>query len=389
MKKRTVVIVLLVVSVVLAACSSAPTPTPDASTSAQPLPAVVSASGKVLPEQWANLSFRAGGPIIALMVQSGDAVKAGDLIAQLDDVDAKLAVAQAEAALAVAQAQLAQLKAGPRAEQVAQAEQVVAQAEAAWRGAQSQYGQLKAGATAADIAAAEAAIAAAFTERKVLQDTYDKINTFGGPLEEQTRARLNAANQAYTAAQQRLDQLKAGATKNELGVAGANINAAKAQLEQATAQLDLLKAGATAEQIAVADAGVKQAQVAVDTAKAQLDKLQLTAPFDGTIGTVYARSGELAQPGQSIVTLGDLGSLRVETTDLSETDIARVNVGQPVNVTFDALPGKTIRGKVARLAPMSTPGQSAVNYIVTVALDEIDPALRWGMTAFVDVQVNE
>ena len=60
------------------------------------------------------LSFRAGGPIVELKVQSGDTVKAGDVIARLDDVDAKLAVAQAEAALAVAQAQLAQLKAGPR-----------------------------------------------------------------------------------------------------------------------------------------------------------------------------------------------------------------------------------------------------------------------------------
>ena len=228
-----------------------------------------------------------------------------------------------------------------------------------------------------------------YTERKVLQDTYDKINKIGGPLEEQTRARLNAAIQAHTAAQQRLDQLKAGATKNELGAAAANINAAKAQMEQAKAQLDLLKAGATAEQIAVADAGVKQAQVAVDTAKAQLDKLQLIAPFDGTIGTVYVRSSEVTQPGQPIVTLGDLGSLCIETTDLSETDVARVKEGQPVKVTFDALPGKTINGKVVRIAPMSTPGQSAVNYIVTVQLDEIDPALRWGMTAFVDVQVGQ
>jgi multidrug efflux pump subunit AcrA (membrane-fusion protein) len=382
-------LILAIFAVALAACSSAPTPTPDTSKSAQPLPAVVSASGKVLPEQWANLSFRAGGPIVKLDVQSGDAVKAGDPIAQLDDVDAQLAVAQADAALAVAQAQLAQLKAGPRTEQITQAEQAVAQADAAWHGAQAQYGQLKAGTTAADLAAAEAAIAAAFTERKVLQDAYDKIDTFGGPLEEQTRARLNAANQAYAAAQQRLDQLKAGATKNELSAAAANINATKAQVEQAKAQLDLLKAGATAEQIAVAEAGVKQAQVAVDTAKAQLDKLQLIAPFDGTIGTVYARSGELAQAGQPIVTLGNLGSLRVETTDLSETDIARVKEGQPANVTFDALPGRTINGKVMRLAPMSTPGQSAVNYIVTVALDEIDPALRWGMTAFVDVQIGQ
>ncbi len=396
-------ILSLLLATLLAACGSAPA-TPAPATSAQPLPAIVSASGKVLPEQWANLSFRTGGPIVELKVQSGDKVKSGDVIARLDDVDARLAVAQAEAALIVAQAQLAQLKASPRTEQVAQAEQAVAQAQAAWQGAQAQYGQLKSGARAADIAAAEAAVAQATQQQKIMQDAYDldvKCYSFAWPdgtkdsvcpglgtREEQLRGALHAANEGLTAAQARLDQLKQGATKDEIAAALANVNAAKAQLEQAKAQLDLLKTGATPEQIAVAEAGVKQAQVAVDTAKAQLDKLQLIAPFAGTIGTVYARSSELAQPGQSIVTLGDLGSLRVETTDLSETDIARVKEGQPVKVTFDALPGRTLSGKVARIAPMSTPGQSAVNYIVTVQLDEIDPALRWGMTAFVDVQVQ-
>ncbi len=399
MKKTMLILSVLVIA--LAACSAAPTPTPDASAAKQPVPAVVSASGKVLPEQWANLSFRAGGPIVKLIVQSGDTVKAGDLIAQLDDVDAQLAVSQAEAALAMAQAQLAQLKAGARAEQIAQAEQAVAQAEAAWHGAQAQYDQLRSGAHVADIAAAEAAAAQAAAQRKVAQDLHDKtldcfkVPNYGeicpglGTSEEQARAALAAAEEAYLAAQKRVAQLKAGATKSELAAASANIDAAKAQLEQAKAQLSLLKAGTTPEQIAVAEAGVKQAQVAVDAVKAQLDKLQLIAPFAGTIGTVYVRSGELASPGQPIVTLGNLGSLRVETTDLSETDIARVKEGQPVKVTFDALPGKTINGKVMRLAPMSTPGQSAVNYVVTVKLDEIDPALRWGMTAFVDVQVNE
>jgi HlyD family secretion protein len=400
MKKSTFALVLLA-ALLLAACGATSTPTPEASKTTPPVPAVVSASGKVLPEQWANLSFRAGGPIISLKVQSGDQMKAGDMIAQLDAVDAKLAVAQAEAALTMAQAQLAELKAGARVEQIAQAEQAVAQAEAAWHGTQAQYGQLKSGAHAADIAAAEAALAQAAAQRKVALDLHDKtmdcfkVPNYGkicpglGTSEEQARAALAAADEAYNAAQKRVDQLKAGATKNELAAASANIDVAKAQWEQAKAQLDLLKAGSTSEQIAVAEAGVKQSQVAVDTATAQLDKLQLIAPFDGTIGTVYARSDELAQPGQSIVTLGNLGSLRVETTDLSETDIARVQEGQPVNVTFDALPGKTITGKVMRIAPMSTPGQSAVNYIVTVALDEIDPALRWGMTAFVDVQVGQ
>jgi multidrug efflux pump subunit AcrA (membrane-fusion protein) len=402
MKKINFTAIFLAVSVILAACSSAPAPTPDASASTQPLPAVVSASGKVLPEQWANLSFRTSGPIVALKVQSGDTVKANDVIARLDDVDTKLAVAQAEAALAVAQAQLAELKAGTRREQIVQAEQAVAQAEAAWQGAQAQYAQLRSGARAAATAAAEAAVAKAASDLKFAEDAYKGVvegrataKQYGirggglGQYEEQMRAQLAAIRAAYDVAQKQLAQLKAGATRNELAAASASSAAAQAQMEQAKAQLDLLKAGATAEQIAVAEAGVKQAQVALDTAQAQLEKLQLIAPFDGTIGTVYARSGEVAQPGQSIVTLGNLGSLRVETTDLSETDIARVKEGLPVNVTFDALPGKTIKGRVARSAPMSTPGQSAVNYIVTVQLEEIDPALRWGMTAFVDVQVGE
>ena len=404
MKKMTFVVILGLLMLGLTACSSTTQATPTPTASTQNVAAVVSASGKVLPARWVNLSFRAGGPIVDLKVQTGDTVKANAVIAQLDDVDAKLVMAQAEAALALAQAQLAQLKAGARTEQITQAEQAVAQAEAAWQGASAQLAQLKAGARSADIAAAEAALAQAAAQRKVAQDAYDKITKcydfvrngkkdsicpgLGTP-EEQARAALAAANEAYAAAQKRVDQLKAGATRNEIAAGDANVAAALAQVEQSKAQRDLLKAGASPEAIAIADAGVKQAQVAVDTAKAQLAKMQIVAPFDGTAGTVLARQGELALPGQPIVTLGDLTSLRVETTDLSEVDVARVKVGQPVKVTFDALPGKTFTGKVTRIAPMSTPGQSAVNYSVTVELDQLDQALRWGMTAFVDVQVSE
>ena len=405
MKKINFVIALLVVSIILAACGSAPAATPTLATAAQPLPAVVSASGKVLPSRWANLSFETGGLLVELKAQLGDQLKTGDLIARIDDTDARLAVAQAGAALVTAQAQLAQLKVGARPEEIAQAEQTVKAAAAAWQGAQAQYAQLRSGAQAADIAAAEAALAQAAVERKVAQDSYDlasKCYNFKRPdgtkdsicpslgtAEEQARAALAAAEEAYHAAQQRVDQLKTGATKNELAASGASVAATLAQMNAAQAQLDLLQAGASPEQLAVAQANVKQAQAALDAAQAQLNKLQIAAPFDGTIGLVSARQGELTSPGQSIVMLGDLGTLRVETTDLSETDIARVQVGQPVKVTFDALPGKTLTGKVTSIAPMSTPGQSAVNYTVTIELDQIDPALRWGMTAFADVQIGQ
>lgn len=404
--KRSIVVISMSMALVLTACGAAPsaaTPTPSSAPAS--LPAIVSASGKVTPARWATLSLPVGGTITDMKVQAGDQITATDALVQLNEADAKLQVAQAEAALAVAQAQLAQTKAAPQAEQIAVADQAVKQAEAALQGAQAQLNQLRAGSTQADIAAAEAAVAQAAAQLKVARDNYDnttkcvdvnlpdgskqEICPALGTPEEQARAALNSAEQGYQAAVARVNQLKAGATRSQISAAQANVAAATAQKDSAQAQLDLLKAGASAEQVGVAEAAVQQAQVAVDVAQAQLNKLQLAAPFAGTIGTVYARVGEAVTPGQPLVTIGDLGRLQIETTDLSETDVARVRDGQKTQVTFDALPGKTFSGTVKRIAPMSTPGQSGVNYSVVVELDESDPALRWGMTAFVDIQVNQ
>jgi multidrug resistance efflux pump len=404
--KITTGVALFLLAGLLSACGAAPaaaTPTPAGP--AAILPAVVSASGKVAPAHWVTLSFPTGGTLADLKVQTGDRVRAQDVLAQLDEGEARLQVAQAKAALAVAQAQLAQIKAAPPAEQIATAEQTVKQAEAARQGAQAQLDQLRTGTTKADLAAAQAAIAQAEAQLKVARDNHDKTTECYdfkrpdgtkdsicpglGTLEEQARVAWNSAEQGYQAAVARLNQLKAGATRDQIAAAQANVAAATAQQAAAQAQLNLLKAGASAEQIAVAAAGVQQAQVAVDVTEAQLKKLQLAAPFEGTIGTVYGRRGEATAPNQPLITIGDLSQLQIETTDLSEVDVARVREGQKVQVTFDALPGKTFAGTVQRIAPMSTPGQSGVNYAVLVTLDESDPALRWGMTAFVDIQVNQ
>ena len=387
--KRINILTLIVSAMLLSACGQSSSAQPTSSAPVEVMPAVVSASGKLVPAHWAGLSFQASGRVTVLDAQAGDEVKTGDVLAQLDDTDARLAVAQAEAALAVAQAQLAQLKAGPQPEQIAAAEQAVKSADAAVWSASAQLGRLQEGASEADLAAAEAAVAAATAQLKMAQDTYDRVKEIGGTPEEQARAALNTATANHVAAQKRLDQLEAGPTKNELDATRAALAAARAQQATAQAQLDLLKAGATQEQIAVVEAGVKQAQIAVDTARAQLAKLQIVAPFDGTLSSVSIRQGELAVAGQPIVTLGDLSVLRAETTDLSETDIARVREGQVVNVTFDALPGKTLAGTVTRIAPMSSQGQGGVNFTVIVELDQNDPALRWGMTAFVDIQVDK
>ncbi len=119
--RKIILISLLMLGLFASGCGGtraklAPTP------QAQDIPAVVSASGKLLPARWANLSFLAagGGPVVEVKVQTGDKVEAGQVLVRLDDADAKLALAQANAALKMAQAQLAQLKAGARPEEIAQ-----------------------------------------------------------------------------------------------------------------------------------------------------------------------------------------------------------------------------------------------------------------------------
>jgi HlyD family secretion protein len=398
MKKR---LMLMVVPVLfLVGCGGqAVQPTPAAQ--ATVIPAVVSASGKVLPARWANLAFMSGGHVVEVKVQAGDMVQAGQTLVQLDDTDAKIALAQAHAAFKMAQAQLAQFQAGARPEEIAQQGQAVQAAQAALLGATARLDQLQRGARPAELAEAESALRQAEAEWRIVFDEYDAVSSGRsfckenyyrcgglGEVEERLRYQVQAASQAKAAAQARLDQLKAGATDTELRSARAAVAAAQAERDAAQARLEQVKAGPTAEQIAVSEANVAQLQAAAELAQAALDKTQLTAPFAGTVGNVYARAGEMLAPGQTAFALGDLTLLRVETTDLSEVDVARVVVGQPVNATFDAIKGKTLKGHVTRIAPMSSAGQAGVNYTIIVELDQLDPALRWGMTAFVDIQVK-
>jgi multidrug efflux pump subunit AcrA (membrane-fusion protein) len=86
-----------------------------------------------------------------------------------------------------------------------------------------------------------------------------------------------------------------------------------------------------------------------------------------------------------VLVLGDVSTLRVETTDLEEIDVAQVDVGQEATVTFDALSERVFAGHVTWVSPMAEPGAGGIHYTVIIELDEIDPVIRWGMTAFVDI----
>lgn len=117
--------------------------------------------------------------------------------------------------------------------------------------------------------------------------------------------------------------------------------------------------------------------------------LYIVAPFAGIVGLVPVNEWETVQPGTPVVVIGDLSSLRVEIEDLSESDVGRLRVGQPVDVTFEAFPGRKVQGRVARISPANNAKGGGVNYDVVVGFVGSDlPPVRWGMTAHAEIHVD-
>lgn len=424
-------LIALLSLLVLVGCQ-APSSTTDADATAAPDASqeMVWASGTLTPVRWAGLSPAVSGTVSVIHVQEGDLVQAGDVLIDLDNGVMKSQVDVAMAAVVEAQVALARLIAGATPAQtaaaqaglesaqagLAMAQSEVVQAQEAVRGAeaqvaiaQAQYDDLASRPTAAEKQAAQREIDMALAALAQAQAAYNVVR--GDPnigmlpqalALEQATAGLNAAKAAYALATQ-------GATPQQLAVANAQIAAAKVQAEAvmaripaaeaavksaqagvagARAALDALLAGATIEDRAVAEAHVASAKAALATAQAQLAQAQIRAPFAGEIGSLATRIGELATPGQVLLLLGETDQMHVETTDLRETDVTRLDLGMPVEVSFDALPGRTFDGTIARISPMSNTEKGSTNYKVEIELTELDPSLRWGMTAFVNIRMQ-
>jgi multidrug resistance efflux pump len=277
---------------------------------------------------------------------------------------------------------------------VAAAEQQVDEAEAGISQAVVERDRLASGVISSDIAEAEAELESAEAERKAARIDYDELQDEleEGIVEdwegERAALQLRAAQEGFEAAQIGLAYAR-GSASARMDEAEAGVRGAETQRDVAQAQLEQVRAGVSEEEIALAQTEVAQAQVALEEAQLWLERCESRAPFDGTVGMVEVRDGEQVQQGDLILTLGDLSSLQVETTDLDEIDVARVDIGQSVDVTFDAFPDRVFKGRVTRINPMAEPGGGGVNYTTIIELEEPAPEIRWGMTAFVDIDVGE
>ncbi|MEJ5199873.1 MAG: HlyD family secretion protein, partial [Anaerolineae bacterium] len=98
------------------------------------------------------------------------------------------------------------------------------------------------------------------------------------------------------------------------------------------------------------------------------------------------RPGEPATPGAPLISLADLAEWQIETSDLTETYVARVAEGAAVSISLDALPDLQMTGKVVRIRPLGENRQGDIVYTVVIRPDQSDSRLRWNMTASVIIE---
>lgn len=381
---------IVVLGLVLGGCATAATETavPEADSEPSFVP-VVSATGKVVPQTWASLSLPSAGVVGSLEVVEGDEVGEGKVLLQLSGRE------QLQAALATAR--LEELAARQALDQVyldsstarAIAQQNLATARDELRKAEYDRTVQQEGYRASDdtIDRARANVVIAQGRVDEARAAYDSIS--GSPYEDTNKAQaLTAylgAKAALTSAKRSYNWYTGHPTEIQQAMLDADVALAQAVLEEAEQAWNDVQDGPDPDAVAMAKARLAAAQAAVAAAEASLANTELRAPFGGTVSAVRVRPNEWAAPGMPLIDLANLDRLQIETTDLSEIDVARVAIGAPATITFDALPEAQVTGRVVRIAPKATEG-SGVNYTLWIEMDEIPDGLLWGMTAFVDIE---
>ena len=284
----------------------------------------------------AQLTFNASEHIDRILVQEGDHVKQGQLLAVLHQELYKAKVDEALAQVEAKRQQLNKLLAGSRPEEIAKA---------------------------------KAELDAALARAKAAHDTWKR-------LESLVSRKL--------------------ASREEVETARSNANAAQAQVEAARAALKLLEAGPRKEDIAAARAELKAAEASLALARQNLAETELHAPADGVIRTRILEPGDMASPLKPALTLAFADPVWVRAW-LPETRLGRVKPGMVATITTDSHPGKRYSGWVGYISPtaeftpknVETPElRTRLVYQVRIFACNPGEELRLGMPATVDLDLT-
>jgi HlyD family secretion protein len=385
----------------------------------------VSAAGHIALSSRRYVVLEGNGVVSHVNYNVGDTVAAGDVLVALDTTDLERALRRSELNVEANKNSLAQLTEEPDANEITRAEaellaaqenlktvqagptqREIAAARASLSSAWARHSELTAPMSDAERTRLEAQLRTAEISRREAQREYDKISWQNDSGMSSQGAELQRATIEYERIKAEYEISAAGSNQSDIQSAlasaqdaqrqlddllakptAADLASAQAQVASAQATLDGLKKGASALELQANQIQFEQALVDLEEAHANLQKAQVIAPGAGVVIQLDVQVGQRLGSGEVVAVLADTGQLELPV-QVAEVDIDEIRIGQPAEITIDALLGRLFQGEVARIAPVSSDTSGVVNYQVTIRLtdDELG-GVRPDMTAvaeFVD-----
>jgi HlyD family secretion protein len=346
------------------------------------LTAYIDATGQVRANQTASIAWQTSGRVANVLVAKGQLVESDAVLAELSQTSLSQGIIMAQADLISAKDALEEVMNNSEARANAQLALVQAQKEVDDLEKESRS-KLFRRASQETIDIARANLINANEALDGAEEIYNQVKGRGDedPVYAAGLSQYARARQEQTKAEYNLRYVQELPDPLDVEEVYTKVDQAKAKLLAAKEDWERIKDGPHPDDIAAA-------QARVDAAQATLDMAHLTAPFGGTVTKVDIKNGDLVAAGKAAFEISDLTRLLVDV-EVSEVDINRIQIDQPVSLTFDGIPDVQYSGFVSDVAGSGNAAAGAVNFTVTVEIAEPDASIRPGMTAAVNIAVNQ
>lgn len=340
-----------------------------------------------------DVSAKIPGRISRMVVQEGDAVSAGQVVAFLESKEVAAKVSQASGMYNAACAQETQAVIGVDLQARTAASQVK-QAEAGYRAAKAKLNMALSGARPQEVAQAKAAAEAAEAAYATAKSAYDRFHglyqegVIPKQQEEAVELQYRSAKSAKDAAAAKLDMVREGARKEDIEAAREGVRAAEAQLKMARDAA--LQVNLRQQDVQAAGWKASAAKGQLDEAEAYMSETKIISPISGYVSECMSDSGEMVSAGFPIITIVKGRDFKVKVY-ADESRFGYLKLGDPVTVIVPALAGREFKGKIIRVSPAADfavkkatneQGSFDVRSLqLVVKLVDAAPEFRNGMTA--------
>ncbi|MFP3927990.1 MAG: HlyD family secretion protein [Desulfobacteraceae bacterium] len=301
----------------------------------------------------AELAFQIGGRVARVLVDEGERVRPGQVLAELERAELTAAMDQARARVDTALGKLRGLEASLELQRKILPWEVK-RAEAGVKALEANLKELQRGFRIQEIKSAEAALESAeetLEDARKDLDRYERLYRQGTVSEKEkdkASLRYQTALRSWESARYQHDLQKEGFREEDIEGAEARLEEGRAALELAKDNLGRIRV--TEKEVEAARAGVKEARAALELARTRLGYASLAAPFEGTVTVRSVEPGEVVTASREVMAVTDLASVELRIF-VGETEIGKVKPGQKVSIKVDTFPDRVFEGRVGFISP--------------------------------------